>query len=192
MAVELNPLSDLNPSLFQRILRLLAEIVVALYVIADSAISFLFRPVMRFLSSLRIVQRMERGIKAMPPYVILVIMLVPFVIAELAKVFAVFWMSEGHLRSGMTIFIGAYVVSIFVCERILHAGKEKLMTIGWFAWCYNWIMSLRDYLLGWFRKTVIWQKSAELKDKAQVVWRRTVDRLRSLTGANPRDALERR
>ena len=183
---------DHNLSPFQRILRVLAEVVVAIYVIVDSAVSFLFRPLMRFLSSLRMVQRIERGIDALPPYVILVIMLVPFVIAELAKVFAVFWMSEGHLRSGMTIFIGAYIVSIFVCERILHAGKRKLMTIGWFAWCYNWIMAFRDYLLGWFKRTAIWKKSAALKEKSQVLWRRSVDRLRAMIGAKPRNALERR
>ena len=155
-------LSDENPNLLRRVLRVMAEIIVAIYVVADSTVAFLFRPVMRFLSSLRIVQRMERGIDAMHPYVILVIMLVPFIIAEFAKVFAVFWMSEGHLRSGMTIFIGAYIVSIFVCERILHAGKRKLMTIAWFAWCYNWVVAFRDYLFGWFRATLVWRKSLEL------------------------------
>ena len=184
--------SDENLSLSRRILRIAAEVVVAIYVIVDSAVSFLLRPVMRFLSSLRVIQRLERSIDAMPPYVILVIMLVPFVIAELAKVFALFWMSKGHMRSGMTIFIGAYIVSIFVCERILHAGKRKLMTIAWFAWCYNWVMAFRDYLFGWFRGTFIWRKSVQLRVQAQLLLTRSYDRLRSVFGMKPRDALERR
>ncbi len=111
----------------------------------------------RWLSRLRVVQRLERWIQSLHPYVILVVMVVPFIVAELAKVFAVYWMAEGHFRSGMTIFIGAYVVSIFVCERILHAGKAQLLTIPWFAWIYNWIMALRDGILNWFRRTAIWR-----------------------------------
>ena len=127
-------MADHQLNLFQRALRLLAEIVVAVYVVVDSIVFALFRPVVRWLSRLRIVQRIERWIQSLHPYVILVVMVVPFIIAELAKVFAVYWMAEGHFRTGMTIFIGAYVVSIFVCERILHAGKAQLLTIPWFAW----------------------------------------------------------
>ena len=185
-------MSDENLSLFRRVLRVAAEIVVALYVVADSVVSFLLRPAMRFLSGLRVIQRLERAIDALPPYVILVVMLVPFIIAELAKVFAVFWMSEGHFRSGMTIFISAYIVSIFVCERILHAGKRKLMTIAWFAWCYNWVMAFRDYLFAWFRGTLVWRKSVQLRAKTRIFLARGYDRLRSVFGMKSRDALDRR
>ena len=185
-------MSDEHPTLPRRTLRILGEIVVALYVVADSAASLLFRPVMSFLSGLQIVQRLERGINALPPYVILVLMVVPFAIAEFAKVFAIFWMSEGHFHTGMIIFVGAYIVSIFVCERILHAGKNKLMTIGWFAACYTWIMAFRDQIFGWFRETSIWKASIGIRDKTQNLLQRSTDRLRSLFGRKPRNALERR
>ena len=172
----------LNP--LQRALRLFAEIVVAVYVVVDSIVFALFRPVVRWLSGLRVVQRIERWIQSLPPYVILVVMVVPFIIAELAKVFAVYWMAEGHFRTGMTIFIGAYIISIFVCERILHAGKAQLLTIPWFAWCYNWVMALRDAVFGWFKQTAIWRAAVAIKDKARVAMRRMSDRVRALFGYN--------
>ena len=158
---------------------------VAVYVVVDSIVFALFRPVVRWLSGLRVVQRIERWIHSLPPYVILVVMVVPFIIAELAKVFAVYWMAEGHFRTGMTIFIGAYVVSIFVCERILHAGKAQLLTIPWFAWIYNWIMALRDAILNWFRQTAIWRAATSIKDKARLAILRTGDRVRRLFGYRP-------
>ncbi len=179
-------MADHQINLFQRALRLLAEIVVAIYVVIDSIVFALFRPVVRWLSGLRVVQRLERWIQSLHPYVILVVMVVPFIIAELAKVFAVYWMAEGHFRTGMTIFIGAYVVSIFVCERILHAGKAQLLTIRWFAWIYNWIMALRDSVLGWFRRTAIWRAAAALKDRARLAMLRTSDRVRTLFGYRPK------
>ena len=185
-------MSNENPSLIRRMLRIAGEIVVAVYVVADSAVSLLFRPVMRFLSGLRIVQRLERGINTLPPYVILVLMAVPFALAEFAKVFALFWMSEGHLHTGMTIFIGAYIVSIFVCERILHAGKAKLMTIGWFAVCYTWIMAFRDRIFDWFRETTVWKVTMGVRDKTQVLAHRGYDRLRAVFGRKTRNVLERR
>ena len=177
---------QLNP--LQRCLRILAEIIVAIYVVVDSIVFALFRPVVRWLSGLRVVQRLERWIQSLPPYVILVVMVVPFIIAELAKVFAVYWMAEGHFRTGMTIFIGAYVVSIFVCERILHAGKAQLMTIPWFAWIYNWIMTVRDAIFGWFRQTAIWRAAITLKEKARLTMRGVSDRLRGLFGYAPKAA----
>ena len=179
-------MADHQLNLFQRALRLLAEIVVVVYVVVDSVVFALFRPVVRWLSRLRVVQRIERWIQSLHPYVILVVMVVPFIIAELAKVFAVYWMAEGHFRTGMTIFIGAYVVSIFVCERILHAGKAQLMTIPWFAWIYNWIMALRDAILNWFRQTAIWRTASALKDKAHHAILRTSDRVRMLFGYRPK------
>ena len=175
----------------RRMLGVAAEVIVAVYVVADSAVSLLFRPVMRFLSSLQIVQRLERGIIALPAYVILVLMVVPFAIAEFAKVFALFWMSEGHFHSGMIIFIGAYIVSIFVCERILHAGKPKLMTIRWFAMTYDWIMALRDQMFGWFRTTRAWKVAIDVRGKAQSLLSRSYDRLRSIFRKKPRRVLER-
>ena len=179
-------MADQQLNLFQRALRLLAEIVVAVYVVVDSIVFALFRPVVRWLSNLRVVQRIERWIQSLHPYVILVVMVVPFIIAELAKVFAVYWMAEGHFRVGMTIFIGAYVVSIFVCERILHAGKAQLLTIPWFAWIYNWIMALRDAILNWFRGTAIWRAAVALKDKARAAILRTSDKVRALFGYRPK------
>ncbi len=179
-------MADHQLNLFQRALRLLAEIVVAIYVVVDSIVFAVFRPVVRWLSRLRVVQRLERWIQSLHPYVILVVMVVPFIVAELAKVFAVYWMAEGHFRSGMTIFIGAYVVSIFVCERILHAGKAQLLTIPWFAWIYNWIMALRDGILNWFRRTAIWRMAVLLKNNARLAILRTTDRVRMLFGYRPK------
>ena len=159
----------------------------------DSLVSLLFRPVVRFLSSLRIIQRIERGIDSLHPYVILVLMVVPFIFAELAKVFAVFWMAEGHMRTGMTIFISAYIVSIFVCERILHAGKRKLMTIRWFAVIYTWIMDLRDRLLGWFRRTWIWRTAVDIRQRAGASLRALVAKIRpAARGSERGNAFERR
>ena len=180
------------PNLFARILRLLAEIVVVIYVVLDGIISPLFGPLVRWLSSLRPVRRLERAIASLNPYVILVLLVVPFGFAEFAKVYGLILTADGHYRIGMTMFLGAYVVSILVCERIFHAGKAPLMTIGWFKVLYDWLMAIRDRVLAWLRETRIWRASVKLKQSLRSGWRRFDDRVRALLGRRPKEMLERR
>lgn len=174
-----------TPSLMRRIARLPAEIIVGIYILADMLVAPLFRPLMRALSGLRLVKRLESGIAALPPYVILVLLVVPFAIAELAKVYAVFLMGTGHFKTGMTIFIGAYIVSIFVCERTFSAGKGQLMTIGWFAKGFGWVMAVKDHIFGWLRSTAIWRFVSELREKARGAMQRLRTRFGTTLGGKP-------
>jgi len=146
-------------------------VVVGLYVVADGFVAPVFRPVMRWLSRLALVQRLERWIASLPPYVILVLLVVPFAIAELAKAFAVFLMGTGHFKMGFTIFVGAYIVSILVCERTFNAGRAQLMTIGWFAVLFSWVMAYKERILAWFRTTEAWQLALEFKQNARAALR---------------------
>jgi len=184
-------LADPKPSVLRTILSIPAEIVVGLYVIVDGIVSPLFRPLVRWLSSLQLVKRLERAIASMPPYLLLVMLVVPFGFAEIAKVYAVIMMGEGHFKSGLTIFILAYVVSILVCERIFHAGKGQLLTIAWFATLYNWVMMIKDHILGWFRTTWIWAKATELRQSLRLATRRLKDRVRAAFGMKRKGFFER-
>ena len=185
-------MSEDAPSLTRRILRVPAEIVVAIYLVLDGIVSPLFGPPMRWLSSLRPVRRLERAIASLNPYVILVLLVVPFGFAEFAKVYALIMMGEGHFRTGMTMFIGAYVVSILVCERTFHAGKAPLLTIGWFKTLYDWVMMLRDHVLAWFRRTRVWTLAVELRQSVQAWIQRSGAKLRAVFGPRPKRVLERR
>ena len=184
-------MAEPKPSLLRTVLSIPAEIVVGLYVVIDGIVSPLFRPLVRWLSSLQLVKRLELSIGSMPPYVLLGLLVVPFGFAEIAKVYALIIMGEGHFRSGMTMFIMAYVVSILVCERIFHAGKAQLLTIPWFAKLYGWVMMIRDHLLAWFRTTWIWAKAMELRQSMRLATRRLKDRVRATFGMKRKGFFER-
>lgn len=147
----------------RRVARVATEIVVAVFLLLDSLVAPLFGPVMRALSRLRIIQRLEVLIAGLPPYAILVLLVVPFAIAELAKAYAVLLMAEEHLVTGVSIFVGAYIVSILVCERIFHAGRAPLMTIGWFRRAFDWIMALKARVFDLIRATAVWRAAADLR-----------------------------
>jgi len=173
-------MADKKISITRQILRVPMELVVGLYVVLDGVLSPLFKPVVRAMSRLRLVKRIEAYIGTLNPYLIFVLLVVPFGIAELTKVFAVVLMGTGHFRTGFTIFIGAYVVSILVCERTFHAGKAQLMTLPWFARLYNWVMGYKDRMLDWFRATNVWRLAVTLRLKARLAAIRVKTRLATI------------
>jgi hypothetical protein len=185
-------LSQETPGPLRFILNVAAEILVAIYVVLNGIVGPLFGPIMRGLSRLKLIQRIEQTIAGLPPYLILVLLVVPFGIAELAKVYALLLMAEDHFRTGLTIFIGAYVVSILVCERTFHAGKAQLMTIGWFKSLFDWVMAVKERVLGWFRETRIWRMSADMRRRLSDMVRRVRLRILSTFGAKPKGSFERR
>ena len=134
----------------------LAEGLIALYVILDAIIAPLFRPLASLLMRLRVVLRLERLVAGLPPYVILVLLLIPFFIADPAKVYGLYLMGTGHLLRGACILVAAYVVSVVLVEQVYQAGKTKLRRLPWFAQLTDWMFDVRDRLLNWFETTPAW------------------------------------
>ncbi len=174
-----------RPSIGRRLARLPAELLVGLYFTLDAIIGPLFRPIMRLLSRLHIIRQLEAAIAALPPYVLLVLLVVPFAVAELAKAYAVILMGSGHILTGAVVFVSAYVVSILVCERIFHAGRAQLMTIGWFARGFAWVMGYKERLLAWFRTTEVYRLATDVREQARISLRRMRTRLGATFGGKP-------
>lgn len=135
---------------------LFAEALIIVYLALDAFAAPLFRPLIRWFSKLRFVIRLQDVIAALPPYAILVLLAVPFAIAEPAKLFAVILLATGHVIVGVVIFVLAYFVTFVVVERIYSAGRDKLRTIGWFARLIDWLFDFRDRVLAFVRATPAW------------------------------------
>jgi hypothetical protein len=155
--------------LWRRSLLLLAEAVIILYVVLDSFVLPLFRPLLRFLARLRLVRRIEAFIASLPAYVILVLLAVPFFIADPAKIYGLFLIGTGHFLTGLGIFIGAYLISFVLVERVFQAGEAKLRGIGWFAMILDWLFRLRDKVIHWAEATAIWQFTLRIRQRAQTL-----------------------
>ncbi len=139
-----------------------AQAGVVVYVVLNEVAGFALRPFNRWLSSLAIVERVSAWIDALPAYVVLVVLLIPFAIAEPAKVFALFLMGTGHVLTGVALIVAAYLVSLLIVERLYQAGRRKLRTISWFACLMDWLAALRDRFLDWAKQTVVWRKAEDL------------------------------
>jgi ABC-type transport system involved in cytochrome bd biosynthesis fused ATPase/permease subunit len=152
-----------NTSWPWRIFNPLAQVVVAVYLVLDSIFRTVFRPLSRWLAHLRLVIRLEEMIAGLPAYGVLALLILPFAVAEPAKVFAVYLIGTGHIMVGLALMIAAYIVSILVVDRIFQAGKTKLLSIPWFAKLWARISNYKDKFLTWVKSTAAWKRVGEIK-----------------------------
>jgi hypothetical protein len=145
--------------ILRRILRLPVLVLAVLVVLVDDGFRALVIPAVRALARLRIVQRVEAAVARLPAYALLTLFLVPLAIIEPLKVYGLFLFGQGRILSGIMVFVVAKVVGLGLAERLFAIGRDKLLSIPWFATCYRWLLALRDTIHGWVAETTVWRQA---------------------------------
>ncbi len=96
-------------------------------------------------------KRLRRRIERLGPYQSLALLAIPACIVEPSKLAAVAIAGEGHWFTGTAVIVGAYAASLLVLERLFRIVKPKLLTLGWFARLWSWLVAVRDRLMKPFR-----------------------------------------
>jgi hypothetical protein len=137
--------------------RALVMLLVVAYGLLNALVLPLVRPLLDGLGRLPALRLLGGWIGRLPPYVVLVLLGVPFVVIEPLKAVALYWMALGHFASGLALLVGAELMSLFVVERLYHAGHTPLMRIVWFRRLMAWLTGLRDLAFAWARTTGLWR-----------------------------------
>jgi hypothetical protein len=85
-----------------------------------------------------------RLIGRLPPYGALPLFLLPFVVVEPLKVVAVRAIAHGHWLAGLFAFLVLKFVGVGLIAFLFDLTRDKLLTIGWFARFYHWVVHWRD------------------------------------------------
>jgi hypothetical protein len=102
---------------------------------------------------------LETAVARLPAYGLLTLFLVPLAIIEPLKVYGLFLFGEGRILSGIMVFVVAKVVGLGLAERLFAIGRDKLLSIPWFARCYEWLLAIRDTVHGWLAETAVWRQA---------------------------------
>ncbi|RSC30554.1 hypothetical protein EGT36_17385 [Agrobacterium sp. FDAARGOS_525] len=138
--------------------------IIVFAMVLDGIFRPLYRPVIRALSNLKIIQRLESRIAQLPRLAILLCLAVPFAIAEPMKIMGLVLFAHGAFKSGVVLTIIAHLSTFLIVERIYHAGREKLLTYGWLAWIMRYVRFARSFYdrlklaaLSWIRLRILAQ-----------------------------------
>lgn len=145
--------------------------VLTVLIIIDEIARPLYQPLIRWLSSLRVIQRIEAGIARLPRLAILTLLAIPFAIAEPLKLLGLILMGQGRIKIGLVILGCAHLASFLIVERIYHAGRDKLLTYGWLAWGMGLLDRLRRRALDWVRSSAAYAFALSSRDAARQWWR---------------------
>lgn len=162
-----------------RLLRVPALVLVTLYFLFDDVVLAAFRPVVAWAAGLRIMLRFAVFLRRLPPYPTLALFLVPFVVLEPLKILGLWIMATGRFTPGLALLLTAHVASIVFVERLFHATRDKLLTIGWFAWGYVRVMRLYDWSMGRLRATASWRWAAATIAHARLRLRAAIAAIRA-------------
>ncbi|WP_332680630.1 hypothetical protein [Bosea sp. (in: a-proteobacteria)] len=153
-----------------RLVRLLlvpVDLVVGLVILLDELVWPLYRPLLAWLGSLGAVARIEAAIARLPPYGVLAMLAVPFVVAEPMKLVALVLLARGSLAAGIALMALGHLTSFVLVERIYHAGRGQLLTIGWFARCMAWLDRIRQVVVERIKTTGAWRRAMTLARAAR-------------------------
>lgn len=140
------------------------RVIIIFALVLDGIFRPLYRPVIRAISNLTFIQRLESCIERLPRLAILLCLAVPFAIAEPMKIVGLVLIAHGAFKSGLVLTILAHLSTFLIVERIYHAGREKLLTYGWLAWIMRYVRFARSFYdrfklaaLNWIRLRVLAQ-----------------------------------
>ena len=144
--------------------------VLTVFIVLDEIARPLYRPLVRWFASLRLVHRLEEGVAALPRPLVLLALAVPFAVAEPLKLIGLIVMARGAFWPGLVVLGLAHLASFLIVERIYYAGREKLLTYPWFAWIMRLLTRLRDQILGWVRASAAYAFALRTRDAARRWW----------------------
>lgn len=163
-----------NPLL--RAPRMLLEGALSLVILLDEVLRPLYRPLLRAVASLQIVRRAEVFVARQSRLTILILLAVPFAIAEPLKLLALVLLATGRFWSGAVLLGLAHLASFLLVERIYHAGRDKLRTYPWFAWAMDRLTALRDAVLTRLRASAVYRVARHLARRLRRWWRSRLGR----------------
>lgn len=162
--------APIEQSLLKRIILATVRALLTVFIILDEIARPLYRPLIRWFSSLGLVHRLEEAVARLPRPLVLLALAVPFVIAEPLKLLGLVLMARGTFWTGLIVLGLAHLTTFLIVERIYHAGREKLLSYRWFVWSMGIVIRLRDQVLGWVRASAAYAFAIRTRDAARRWW----------------------
>ncbi|HEX8166420.1 MAG TPA: hypothetical protein VF601_11610 [Beijerinckiaceae bacterium] len=174
------PLPPRRPaSLLKRILALPLVGLATVVVLFDDLFRSALKPALAWLASLEPIRRIEAAVARLPPYPTLALFLIPMAVIWPIKLYALYLIGLGHVAYGTLAFVAAKVVGIGLAERLFAISRDKLLSIGWFARGYFFVIAIHDRVHLYLKGTRWWPRLVAALGRVREGWRA----LKARTGA---------
>jgi len=144
-------------------LRWLARLLLALIILFEEWGWLPLQRAMAWLGRLPLLRQLEAGIRRLPPYAALALLLAPTLLLVPVKLLALWLIAQGRALLGLAVIMIAKLVGTAVLARIFMLSQPALMRLGWFARLYARWTAWKEGLLAWVRSSLLWRQARALR-----------------------------
>jgi hypothetical protein len=96
----------------------------------------------------RFKQQLARLIQDLPPWAVLFVFIVPFILMLPLKFLEVYFLATRNWLGALLVIVFVKLVGLGVTAFIFDVTRDKLLQMAWFRRLYEWVMELRDWAHG--------------------------------------------
>lgn len=141
----------MNGISFRQLLFALPRLLLAMAVLIHDALATLLARPLHWLAQWQPIRRMQAWVAKQSALTVLVLLAVPVIVLEPAKLIGLLWLATGKVWAGLGLLVFAYGLSLVLIERIFDAGLPALLTWGWFRRGYEWFVGFRAAIMARIR-----------------------------------------
>jgi hypothetical protein len=136
-------------------------------ILFEEAFWSVFEALSGFFERFKLVRKLEDFVAARHPATCLALFLIPVTLMLPFKFAGVWLIAHGHTLEGLFMFVSAKASGTFLAARLFAITKSKLLSIRWFAYCFEKFTTWKDGVKSYIHATASYQ--------AYRVWRTAVD-----------------
>ena len=149
----------------ERIIHLSLTLLVFLYILFEELVwETIARPVYDYIHSLRLLQKVEKHIHRMHPWLLLGIFLLIFAVVELLGILAGVLLVQGNVLFATLMYTAKIPVAAFTFW-LFRIAQDKLLSIGWFSYAYGFVMEKIEWLKATDVYRTVKEKTARIKSR---------------------------
>jgi len=137
----------------------LVLIAAALILLEETLIKWVQRLMAR-LAALPLVASLEERVRRLPPYLAMILFLLPGAVLFPVKLGALWLLANGHEIWGAVLFAAGKILGTAIGARIYLILRPTLVTLNWFAKAEAWVFAWRDRIFGYVKAMPAWQRAA--------------------------------
>lgn len=119
-------------------------------ILIEEAFWSVFEALSGFFARFELVQKLEVFVAARRPATCLALFLIPVLLMLPFKFAGVWLIAHEHLLEGLFMFVSAKACGTFLAARLFALTKAKLLSIAWFAYCFEkfsaWKVRVKNYV----------------------------------------------
>ncbi len=127
-------------------------VLLALLLIAEEWLWDRLKASMRSIARLLHLQRLEAGLRTLPPWPSLAVMLLPGIVLFPFKMLALWALSNGYPIVGALAFVGAKLAGTALAAYLFELVRDNARKLAWFDRTYSFVMH-------WIAKAKAWLNS---------------------------------